>query len=226
MVNQRVAVAQLKSLGCHAPDVVVNGLEVIEALKKTDYDIVLMDCQMPELDGYQATRRIREAGGHQPYIIAVTANAMQGDREMCLATGMNGYVSKPVRTAALKAALGRACGVSQREPIDTGVLANLQSIESDGIPGLYEELIQLFMETTPALLQQLRLLLNDPLNLATVAHSIKGSCGNFGALPMQTLCEELVGLGRSGRTEGAEQLITAIEQEFSRVCEALVQSRP
>ena len=225
MVNQRVAVAQLKSLGCHSPDVVVNGLEVLEALKQIDYDIVLMDCQMPELDGYQATRRIREAGGHQPYIIAVTANAMQGDREMCLATGMNGYVSKPVRTAALKAALGRACGVGQREPIDTGVLANLQSIESDGIPGLYEELIQLFMDTTPALLQQLRTLVNEPQNLATVAHSIKGSCGNFGALPMQTLCEELVALGRSGHTAGADQLITSVEQEFERVCQALAESR-
>ncbi len=225
MVNQRVAVAQLKSLGCSSPDVVVNGLEVLEALKQIDYDIVLMDCQMPELDGYQATRRIREAGGHQPYIIAVTANAMQGDREMCLATGMNGYVSKPVRTAALKTALGRACGVAQREPIDTGVVANLQSIESDGIPGLYEELIQLFMDTTPALLQQLRTLVNDPKNLATVAHSIKGSCGNFGALPMQMLCEELVTLGRAGHTAGADQLIASIEQEFERVCQALAESR-
>ena len=225
LVNQRVAVAQLKSLGCHSPDVVVNGLEVLEALTRTDYDIILMDCQMPELDGYQTTKRIRESGGHQPYIIAVTANAMQGDREVCLATGMNSYVSKPVRTAALKAALIKACRLPQSEAIDTGVLANLQSIESDGIPGLYEELIQLFMDTTPTLLKQVRTLVNDPQNLATVAHSIKGSCGNFGAIPMQTLCDELVTLGRSGNTAGADSLITAIEQEFGRVCVALEASR-
>ena len=110
-VNQRVAMAQLKKLG-YASDTVANGLEVLEALSRIPYDIILMDCQMPELDGYETTRQVRLRGGHQPYIIAMTASAMQGDRKLCLAAGMDDYVTKPARTATLKAALERCCTIA------------------------------------------------------------------------------------------------------------------
>lgn len=108
-VNQRVAVAQLKKLG-YASDVVANGLEALEALNRIPYDIILMDCQMPELDGYETTRQVRKRSGPQPYIIAMTASAMRGDRELCLATGMDGYICKPLRIADLKAALNEEAG--------------------------------------------------------------------------------------------------------------------
>jgi PAS domain S-box-containing protein len=105
VVNQRVVAHQVRRLG-YAADTVADGKEALEALSRIPYDIILMDCHMPELDGYETTKRIRAtAGGHQPYIIAITANAMQGDKDFCFAAGMSGYVSKPVRSAELQAAL-------------------------------------------------------------------------------------------------------------------------
>ena len=222
-VNQKVALAQLHRLGYASADVVANGLEVLEALALIPYDIVLMDCQMPELDGYKTTRLIREGSGYQPYIIAMTANAMQGDRELCLAAGMNSYVSKPVRTAALEAALATVRPVPQHDTIDAAVFASLRSL-ADGPDDLCGELVDLFVESTDGLLEQARTSMTDPQRLAQVAHAIKGSCSNFGARPLQLLCEELEALGRAETTTGAATLVKAIEQEYKRVCRALEES--
>ncbi len=109
-VNQRVALAMLAKLGFRA-DVAADGKEVLAALERQRYDIVLMDVQMPEMDGLEATRRLRERwpqGEHRPWVIALTANAMQGDRELCVAAGMDDYMSKPIKAAELTAALERA----------------------------------------------------------------------------------------------------------------------
>jgi len=113
-VNHFLATAQLKKLG-YAADSVTNGLKVLEALNRIPYDIILMDCKMPELDGYQTTRRVRKRSGRQPYIIGMTASAMQGDRELCLAAGMDDYITKPVRTAALRVVLEKQCEIKEGE---------------------------------------------------------------------------------------------------------------
>ena len=112
-MNLLVALGQLKRLG-YTADTAFNGQAVLDALEHTRYDIILMDCQMPEMDGSEATRRIRTGNGGfpQPYIIAMTAHAMTGDREKCLAAGMNEYVSKPVLRGTLAAALARGAEVA------------------------------------------------------------------------------------------------------------------
>ena len=113
-VNQKIAVTQLRKLGCTA-EVAANGLEVMEMLPTMNYDLVFMDCQMPEMDGYEATRAIRRRERDHPNcrwkvpmtIIAMTANAMQGDREKCLAAGMDDYISKPMRLSDIQRALAQ-----------------------------------------------------------------------------------------------------------------------
>jgi CheY-like chemotaxis protein len=104
VVNQKLALRLLSQMGYRA-DVASNGIEAVESVGRQAYDVVLMDVQMPEMDGLEASRRIVAAGGTRPRIVAMTANAMAGDREMCLAAGMDDYLTKPIRVEALVEAL-------------------------------------------------------------------------------------------------------------------------
>ena len=220
VVNQRVAAYEVRQLG-YSADTVADGCEVLEALSRIPYAIILMDCHMPQLDGYETTRRIRAAGGHQPYIIAITANAMQGDKEVCLAAGMDNYVSKPVRTAELKAALRKAHPVPA-EPVSAKELAALRKLEKGGATGIFSELAELFAQSTPQLLSQACNALDDPTQLTMIAHTMKGSCATFGAYPMGALCLELEQRGRQGTGRAPREIINAIEKEFFNVRAALM----
>jgi PAS domain S-box-containing protein len=133
VVNQQVALGNLRKLG-YSADVATNGIEVLNALERKRYDIILMDCQMPDLDGYEVTRKIRqrERGGSRTWIIAMTANAMVGDREKCLTAGMDDYITKPLRSVELRAALQRGAARSVN-PLDDDVLPNLMEDGEDAL---------------------------------------------------------------------------------------------
>jgi two-component system sensor histidine kinase/response regulator len=220
-VNQEVALGNLRKLGYNA-DVVPNGLEVLYALETRQYDIILMDCQMPELDGYETTRQIRqrERGPHRTRIIAMTANAMVGDREKCLACGMDDYVSKPLDRAHLRAALDR------QAPRTTAPFSEkvLRGIIDDDEPAELAPLVALFNDTAPGSITKMREALdakNAP-QLAMAAHTLKGSCASLGASTLREVCAALEKNARDGQLEGANELIASANNELHRFSEALI----
>jgi len=235
VVNQKVALRILERLGYRA-DVAANGLEVLEALERQSYDVVLMDVQMPEMDGEEATRRLRGQWPEerQPRIIAMTAHAMAGDRERYLAAGMDDYVSKPVRVEELVEALGKcfsnrrisesakrftAAEVSTAEAIDPEVMEEFRAMMGEAA----SELIGLFLEDTPNLLADLRgaVAQKDAERLQRAAHTLKSSSASFGAMGLSALCRELEVMGRAGTLEGVAKKVAQIEAEYERVKIAL-----
>jgi CheY-like chemotaxis protein len=236
LVNQKVALIQLQRLG-YAVDVVVNGREALEALTKVPYPIVLMDCQMPEMDGYEATVEIRrrEKGlSSRTVIIAMTAHALEGEREKCLEAGMDDYLSKPVKSDVLSRKmeqwikpagepLSEANVVVDKEisALDLSVLAGLREIQQPGEPDLVTELIDLFLEDTAVQLKVLRKALskNNTKEVRRLAHLLKGSSANIGAGPMAALYESLEKTEFNNGDAGT--LLAKLEHEFKRVNKAL-----
>ena len=246
-VNQKVAVKMLERLGYRA-DVAANGLEALEALSRIPYAAVLMDVQMPEMDGYEATAEIRRregTEGHTP-IIAITANAMQGDREKALEAGMDDYVSKPVKSEELDEVLERWIPQEEEEEvepettpaarevgsngsaspngtIDRSVLLGLRELQGEGEPDILKELIELFLEDAPNQVEALKEAteMGDAQSVERTAHTLKGSCGNLGAVRMAAICAELEVIRRSGDLAPILTQISRLEEEYGRVRAAL-----
>jgi CheY-like chemotaxis protein len=236
VVNQRVVLLMLQKLGYRA-EVVSNGRDAVEALERQPYDTVLMDVHMPEMDGLEATRVIRSrlGDGQGPTIIAMTANAVQGDREACLAAGMNDYISKPIHPEELAAALAR----SRTLPAGRTVRARHETDESDaglldaaaldqlsrtagGAEGV-EALIQLFIADTEKLLGAFRdaARRDDAGELRVLAHTLKSTAATFGATRLSALSRQLEDRTPSDSAEGAADFLHEIEMEFSRVRDTL-----
>ncbi|MCX8156152.1 MAG: PAS domain S-box protein [Verrucomicrobiae bacterium] len=259
-VNQKVALRQLAKLGLRA-DAVANGKEALEALERIPYDVVLLDCNMPEMDGYTAAREIKRRLQDpqaqpplrsRPYLIAITANALRGDRERCLAAGMDDYVEKPVELADLMAALGRAgvqirpaqppvaaetpapAGREEEAPplVDQQALLRLRQLQQPGQPDPVVEMIDLFLQDLPRRLQLIgdAVQRQDAAALKAAAHSLKGSARNMGAVRLAALCSELEKLGREGQAgAGAAALWQQLQQhhaELVRVLEQFKQQPP
>jgi CheY-like chemotaxis protein/HPt (histidine-containing phosphotransfer) domain-containing protein len=207
-VNQAVIVGMLAKRG-FAADVVGDGAAAVGGLRPGEHAAVFMDCQMPVLDGYAATERIRaqETPGERVPIIAMTAHAMAGDRERCLAAGMDDYVAKPVRPEELDAVLERWLGdPGDGEP---DVLVDAERIRSfvEDFPGMAEQLLALFADTTPPLVDELRAAAErgDADAVRRTLHQLKGSCQNMGAVAMAEVCVAAEA-GTTTEPDAAEQL--------------------
>ena len=235
VVNQRVVTRLLQHLG-HRADVVGNGLEALEAVSRQRYDVVLMDIQMPELDGIQAARAIVQQRGPQglPRIIAMTANAMPGDREACMAAGMDGYLAKPIELRDLADALGRSGDATRAiDPalgelaIDAKRLEHLRTMQDDSQPSLVRELIDMFEDDSAAHVQRIAqaLALGDAAALRAVAHRFLSATQNIGALRLSDLCAQIESLARHHQLDGARPLVDALERERELALGALTALR-
>jgi GAF domain-containing protein/CheY-like chemotaxis protein/HPt (histidine-containing phosphotransfer) domain-containing protein len=233
VVNQRLALRLLEKLGYRA-DVVANGLEAVEAVRRQPYDLVLMDVQMPEMDGVLATQQILErwADGDRPWIVAMTAEVMRGDREGFLAAGMNDYVAKPIRPQELMAAIARTpsrvwaaaardTGV-ERPPVDASVLDRLAE-SMGGDDAFVTELIEQFVTDSPALVAAARrgLEAGDADEVRRAAHTLKSNAATFGANELADRSSRLEAAAKAGGLDDGLAQIEAIDEELGRVHAAL-----
>jgi PAS domain S-box-containing protein len=214
-VNQRVALLVLRKLGYRA-DLASDGREAVEAVERQPYDVILMDVQMPEMDGLEATRVIRERwpeGERRPRIIAMTAGATEDDRRATLEAGMDDFVSKPIRQEELAAALGR----SAAPVLDPGALDSLA--ETIGGREALAELARTFLEDSERLLSELRRSVEEGRaeEVRRHAHTLKSTAASFGATELSDLCRELEARAQAGAVDGAGDLLDAIDAQFVRV---------
>ncbi len=243
--NQQVAIGMLERLGCKV-EVVASGLEAVEAHVRQQFDLVLMDCHMPEMDGYEATGRIRALRGTKSKtpIVAMTADVREGDSDRCFAAGMDDYLPKPIRLDSLRKVLehwlcqaddsagletqepaaiavpaAESDPVSEGEALDGNVLRELQEDVGEAFP----RLVSVFLEDTPEHLASLRDAVweRDQQWVAESAHTIKGSARNLGATRLGEICFQLEEMGRSGALDRAEELLHSLDAEYEQVKEAL-----
>ncbi len=225
IVNQKVAIRQLQKLGYRC-DAVANGREAIEALNRIPYDLVLMDCQMPEMDGYEATSEIRRTEvepKHTP-IVAMTAHALEGDREKCIAAGMDDYISKPVKPEELTRVLNAFLGTAKKEdrvaPIDTSLvdLERMHDTMGDE-PTQFAETLNLYLETMSKNLEQLEVAVtsNDGNEIESIAHNCAGMSATCGMTFVVGALRELEVAARTGNLTNAPQAVAQARQEFERL---------
>jgi CheY-like chemotaxis protein len=242
-VNQQVAVGTLAKLGCQV-DVAGGGREALERLRGAVYDLVFMDCEMPEMDGYATTAEIRRQEGPAARIpiVAMTAHAMEGDRERCLAAGMDDYLSKPLELPAVHGALERwtpkhPAGPARSAPgpgpahlalsslvVDADRVARLRAtLTAGGNASLFARVLRGFIADTGERVEALRRSVErgEVEAAQQVAHALRGSCANIGVARMADIAEALERLATTGRLEGAEALVQQLADEFRQAEAAL-----
>ncbi|HEX5344233.1 MAG TPA: response regulator, partial [Duganella sp.] len=220
-----------------------NGEEALHSVQADDFDVILMDCQMPVMDGFAATTEIRRheqqrGRARSMPIIAITANALQGDRESCLAAGMDDYLSKPFTQQALGQTLSRWISLPRMAPppaeaseptpaddtiINLQALDNIRALSPGNGDALLERVLQAFLRDTPLHLHTIRqaIAADDAEQLRKAAHSLKSSSANIGASALAQRSKELEQLGRNHTTAGAAPLLADMEHSFQAARQAL-----
>jgi PAS domain S-box-containing protein len=238
VVNQKIALRILEKLGYRA-DAVANGVEAVKALEMVPYDLVLMDVQMPEMDGLEATRAIRDetsaVRNHKIPVIAMTARAMKGDREACLKAGMDGYIAKPVKPKDLLEAVEKYAAGS-REPLPRNASAptprDANVFDKEDLLGrlggdedFCREIMDMFLRDIPVQLERLKRALEkkDSGELERLAHSLKGAAANLSAARTYESAARLEAMGREKAFKEAAGMLAQLEQELARVHESLRQ---
>jgi PAS domain S-box-containing protein len=242
--NQKVVLRQVREMGFGA-DAVASGIEVLEAIGRIPYDLILMDCQMPEMDGYACTaeiRRLEDEGGHMP-IIAMTAHVMKTDRDKCLAAGMDDFLSKPVRVAHLESVLTRwlaasattAAGEASFPPNNSmDILSPSRSVDWEIFRELagsdatrLQELSERYLRQTTEQFAKLRdaIATGAAPDVKHIAHSAAGSSAMCGMNPMVALLRELERMGQMGQLADAPRVYARVKDEFARI-EVLLRARP
>jgi CheY-like chemotaxis protein/HPt (histidine-containing phosphotransfer) domain-containing protein len=226
LINQKLAVGILRKFG-YASDVANDGAHAIELLRTKRYDFIFMDLQMPVMDGLAATRHITAMlpPNARPRIIAMTANALPGDRERCLAAGMDDYIAKPILPAAVQALIERWAPARQngREPMDTtlidqGVVTELAGLDEPGSPSMLRGLIYQYLSETPATLGAIKNHLQqaDIAQLARRAHKLAGTSASLGASGVADVCYRMEQHIASGDLQSMHALIDELEMSFAR----------
>jgi PAS domain S-box-containing protein len=236
-VNQSVIRHQLARFGHEVVFLAENGLEVLAALGRYEVDALLLDCQMPEMDGYETVRAIRAREGElrNLWVIAMTANTMEGDREKCLAAGMDDYVSKPFKERELLEAIarvragvavGKAAAPSRRESIDPAALAALRELGGENGQELLETLCEQFLTAGVKLVSELEAAVGagDCTAAQRAAHTLKGSAANFGAADLVAACGLVEQAAAEARHAGVEASAVRVPQEFELVRVALLEA--
>ena len=232
LTNQKLATRILEKRN-HSVTVVSNGREALDALETSAYDLVLMDMQMPEMDGFEATSALREreksTGRHQA-VVAMTALAMNGDRERCLAVGMDGYISKPIRPQELDELLDgyiarKAAVVPQKsEIVSSDVVDAAQLLDRiDDDRNFLAELVEIFRRDYPQSVSAVRSAIDtgNAASLQQSAHTLKGTLANLSALGASALAGELEQMGRSLNLAGAQSTLDRLASELPNVTRAL-----
>jgi CheY-like chemotaxis protein len=219
--NQKVIVLRLEKLGCRA-DVAQNGREAVDAVAVVAYDVILMDCQMPVMDGFEATAHIRRRGGRRVPIIALTANAMEEDRERCLQAGMDDYLSKPVRNQELSEKLSHWILASQAEEEQEDSARSLHrflaSMEQEGIGREdIDAVLGGFLGSSQKLVADVEsaVMAHDGHGLRTAAHTLKGSSATVGLTSLAALAAELEKHEKAADWDGAARSLVLVRREYA-----------
>jgi len=226
--NQKLALVMLERLGYHA-DVAVNGSEVLAAFERQPFDVILMDVQMPEMDGLDATREIRRrvAVEQQPYIVAMTADVIEDDRKEFIAAGMDDYVGKPILIKDLVAALKRSASKNAPPVLDQASVERVKETLGKQAAALFPELLQNFLTDCVRLLAEAEQALQqkNAKDLRRAAHTLKSHSATFGAVTLTATARQLELLTKEGKLEGAAELLVRAKLEYDKAAAALSRIR-